>query len=101
MDLKKSFSHSQILSILFLEIMFEFLSAHKHLPKHLFFSSFVAFMILNFVENFIHYNTGKFHDTTQFHFTYPSKQDFLKILLIMFIFAIFQGLLTLIIYKFT
>jgi hypothetical protein len=81
--------------------MFEFLIVHQSLPKHLFISSFIAFLILNFIENFIHYNTGKYHDTTEFYFEIPSKKDLFKIIFIMIIFAILQGLFTLFLFRFT
>jgi hypothetical protein len=81
--------------------MFEFLIVHQSLPKHLFISSFIAFLILNFIENFIHYNIGKYHDTNDFFLELPSKKDFLKIIFIMILFATLQGLFTLFLFRFT
>ncbi len=82
--------------------MFDFCYTHQHLPRHLFLSSFVAFIILNIIENFIHYNNGKHIDSNQlFYMELPSKHDMIKIVFVMFIFAILQGLFTLFLYKFT
>lgn len=73
---------------------------------HIFVFSFLVFIILNVVENVIHYNIGKFHEgdgnggTTQntnvagYHFTNPSNTDWVRIIIIMFIFAVLQGFFT-------
>lgn len=60
---------------------------------HLIFVSFVVYLIVNLFENLIHYNIGKFsnHDT---QLELPSKKDWLKIVVVMMIFALLQGLLT-------
>lgn len=78
---------------------------------HIFVFSFLVFIILNIIENVIHYNIGKFHDIDSppmnangngngngsvagFHFTNPSHTDWVRIVVIMFIFAVLQGLFT-------
>jgi hypothetical protein len=73
---------------------------------HIFVFSFLVFIILNVIENVIHYNIGKFHEgdgngrTTQntnvagYHFTNPSNTDWVRIIIIMFIFAVLQGFFT-------
>ena len=67
---------------------------------HIFAFSFIVFIVLNLVENIIHYNIGKFHDgkngggVAGFHFTIPSEIDWVRIVIIMFIFAVLQGLFT-------
>ena len=81
--------------------MFDFCYVHKNLPKHLFFSSFVAFMILNIIENTIHYSNGKHYDKEGFYFDMPTKKELIKIIIIMLIFAILQGIFTMVLYKFT
>jgi hypothetical protein len=67
---------------------------------HVFTFSFCIFIVLNVIENVIHYNIGKFHngggDTvgdyfTGYHFTNPSRNDWVRIILIMLVFAILQG----------
>jgi hypothetical protein len=62
----------------------------------IFLFSFIIFIILNVIENVIHYNIGKFHHEnneliTGIRFTNPSTMDWVRIISIMFIFAILQG----------
>jgi hypothetical protein len=71
---------------------------------HIFVFSFLVFIVLNIIENVIHYNIGKFHDSNGngnggrtvagFHFTNPSHTDWVRIVVIMFIFAVLQGVFT-------
>jgi hypothetical protein len=66
---------------------------------HIFVFSFLVFIVLNVVENVIHYNIGKFHDrggggVAGYHFTNPSNTDWVRIIVIMFVFAILQGVFT-------
>jgi hypothetical protein len=72
---------------------------------HIFVFSFIIFIILNMIENVIHYNIGKYHDGNTgrtdgganiagIHFTNPSQTDWVRIIVIMFIFAVLQGLFT-------
>jgi len=76
---------------------------------HIFAFSFIVFIVLNVIENVIHYNIGKYHEgnTTNgngnangranvagFHFTNPSQTDWVRIIVIMFIFAVLQGFFT-------
>lgn len=62
--------------------------------------SFLVFIVLNIIENVIHYNIGKYHDSTNgggvagLHFTNPSNTDWVRIIVIMFIFAVLQGVFT-------
>ncbi len=77
--------------------MLEFCAIHSKLPKSIFIASFVSFIILNLIENLIHYNAGKFHDSKELlHFQLPSKKDFIKIIIIMFIFAALQATFTIV-----
>jgi hypothetical protein len=60
------------------------------------------------IENVIHYNIGKYHKSDQnnegknnektniagFHFTNPSRTDWVRIVIIMLIFAVLQGFFT-------
>jgi len=68
--------------------------------------------VLNVIENVIHYNIGKYHEGNRvggsssgssggsdrsiagFHFTNPSGTDWGRIVLIMLVFAILQGVFT-------
>ncbi len=66
---------------------------------HIFVFSFLVFIVLNVIENVIHYNIGKFHDRGEggvagYHFTNPSNTDWVRIIVIMFVFAILQGVFT-------
>ena len=70
---------------------------------HVFIFSFMIFIVLNVIENVIHYNIGKFHNgvddvvggyLTGYHFTNPSNDDWVRIIVIMLVFAILQGLFT-------
>ena len=65
---------------------------------HIFVFSFLVFIILNVIENVIHYNIGKYHSTkdsiVDLHFTNPSNKDWIRISVIMFIFAVLQGVFT-------
>ena len=70
---------------------------------HVFIFSFMIFIVLDVIENVIHYNIGKFHNgvddgvggyLTGYHFTNPSNDDWVRIIVIMLVFAILQGLFT-------
>ena len=73
---------------------------------HIFAFSFIVFIVLNLIENVIHYNIGKYHtkddvgsngdgkSVAGFHFTNPSETDWVRIVIIMFIFAVLQGFFT-------
>jgi hypothetical protein len=65
---------------------------------HIFVFSFLVFIVLNVIENVIHYNIGKYHNTTNgvvdFHFTNPSNKDWIRISVVMVIFAVLQGVFT-------
>jgi len=60
---------------------------------HLITVSFFVYLVLNLFENLIHYNIGRFsNDDTKFEI--PTKKDWFKIIIVMCIFALFQGLFT-------
>ena len=70
---------------------------------HIFAFSFIVFIVLNVIENVIHYNIGKYHDRggggsssgiAGFHFTNPTETDWIRIIVIMVIFAVLQGFFT-------
>jgi hypothetical protein len=75
---------------------------NKNGAFHIFLISFIAFAILNIVENTIHYNIGKMSNSNsnnnRLEITNPSKEDWKKIIITMFIFALLQGALTLYLY---
>jgi len=82
---------------------------------HIFAFSFIVFIVLNVIENVIHYNIGKYHEGNTIngngngngnkvvngsaniagiHFTNPSQPDWVRIIVIMLIFAVLQGFFT-------
>jgi len=60
---------------------------------HIIAISFGVYIFVNLFENMVHYNIGKFSDK-ETKFELPSKKDFIKIVVVMCIFALLQGLLT-------
>ena len=55
--------------------------------------SFCVYIFVNLFENLIHYNIGKFSNKETF-LEVPTKNDWVKIIIVMVIFAALQGLLT-------
>ena len=55
--------------------------------------SFFVYLIMNLAENLIHYNIGKFSNK-ETRLDVPSKKDWFKIVVVMCLFALLQGLLT-------
>ena len=60
---------------------------------HIIIISFCVYIFVNLLENLIHYNIGKFSNK-ETKFDLPSKQDWMKILMVTLFFALLQGLLT-------
>lgn len=60
---------------------------------HIIAVSFFVYIFVNFFENMIHYNIGRFSNK-ETKFELPNKKDFIKIVVVMCIFALIQGLLT-------
>jgi hypothetical protein len=60
---------------------------------HLLAISFLVFIIVNLVENLIHYNIGR-HTNAQLIFETPTTYDWWRIIIVMIIFGILQGALT-------
>ena len=61
---------------------------------HLVIISFIVFIILNVIENYIHYNIGRNRDVEGIKLSTPSFKDWIKIIITMIIFGILQGSLT-------
>ena len=55
--------------------------------------TFFVYLFVNFFENIIHYNIGRFSNK-ETKIKIPSKKDFIKIVVVMCVFALIQGLLT-------
>ena len=60
---------------------------------HIIVISFCVYIFVNLAENLIHYNIGKFSNK-ETKLDLPSKKDWIKIVMVMIIFALLQGLLT-------
>ena len=60
---------------------------------HLIVVSFLVYIIVNIVENLIHYNIGKFSNK-ETKFEMPTQKDWIKIIIVMCVFALLQGFLT-------
>ena len=60
---------------------------------HIIAISFFVYIFVNLFENMIHYNIGRFSNN-ETKLELPSKKDFIKIVVVMCIFAFLQGLLT-------
>jgi hypothetical protein len=60
---------------------------------HIIAVSFFVYLFVNFFENLIHYNIGRFSNK-ETKIKLPSKKDFIKIVVVMCVFALLQGLLT-------
>lgn len=55
------------------------------------FSSFIVFIILNFIENLIHYSIGRNSNENNIQFSRPTTIDWIRIIIIMIIFGFLQG----------
>jgi hypothetical protein len=60
---------------------------------HIIAISFLVYIFVNLFENMIHYNIGRFSNK-ETKFEVPSQNDFIKIVLVMCVFALLQGILT-------
>ena len=79
--------------------------AIKHSNLKIVYISFGVFLFLNLIENIIHYNIGKYTDEARgtngntLHFNMPDANDWMKIISVMFLFALLQGLFTVFVNK--
>ena len=60
---------------------------------HIIAISFFVYIFVNLFENMIHYNIGRFSNK-ETKLTLPTRKDLIKIVLVMCLFALIQGLLT-------
>lgn len=56
--------------------------------------SMLVFGVLNLLENMIHYSIGRSHKNEEFIFSLPTYNDLIKIIFVMIIFGLAQGLIT-------
>jgi hypothetical protein len=66
----------------------------KDKKLHVFYISVVVFIFLNLVENFIHYNIGHHPEAKAIVLTPPTYTEWVKIIVVMCVFAFLQGLFT-------
>lgn len=65
---------------------------HKHAPsRKIFYISVFVFVVINLIENLIHYTIGR---ERQINISIPTRDDMIRIVIIMMIFALLQGTLT-------
>jgi hypothetical protein len=60
---------------------------------HIIAISFLVYLFVNFFENIIHYNIGRFSNK-ETKLQLPNQDDFFKIFIVMCVFALLQGYLT-------
>ena len=63
---------------------------YKTKKFHIFVVSFFVFVVLNVVENYVHYNIGRHRETESIQLSAPSKKDWIRILVVMTVFAFLQ-----------
>ena len=63
------------------------------IQNHIFFISFFIFIFINFIENLLHYNIGRNTDS-DIKLNSPTKNDWIRIIIVMIIFGLLQGGLT-------
>lgn len=60
---------------------------------HLTIISFMVYIFVNLFENLVHYNIGRFSNR-ETKLELPTKKDWIKIIIVMILFALLQGLFT-------
>lgn len=73
-----------------------FSSNRRGTSLRIFITSIAVFVVLNLVENIIHYSIGRNHGNAGIFIISPSYIDWMRIMIIMIIFAILQGLITMV-----
>lgn len=63
-------------------------------------SSVIVCIVLNAIENLVHYNIGRNHRDDRYHIHFPTNKELLQILIAMTIFAIVQYYGTVLLYRF-
>jgi len=57
-------------------------------------ASFIVFIILNLIENIIQYSIGRTSDDKTIDWVTPTSTDWVRIIIVMIIFAILQAVLS-------
>jgi hypothetical protein len=74
--------------------MYLFYKHVKNKKIHIFFISTVLFVFLNIIENYVHYSIGRYPEAEFIKLSLPNLNEFVKIIGIMIIFAVLQGIFT-------
>ncbi len=61
---------------------------------HILIISMAVFVTLNIIENYLHYNIGINSPNNSFDLVLPTSTDWVKIILVMIVFAYLQGFFT-------
>lgn len=61
---------------------------------HLLIVSFMVFIFLNILENYIHYNIGRNRETEYIKLSAPTTSEWIKIIVVMLTFAVLQSFFT-------
>lgn len=77
--------------------MFHLFTKYRTSNLGIFLSAFTVFLILNMIENYIHYNIGRSHsESGEFiQFKSPNLLEWRNIILVMLLFGVLQGIFTL------
>ena len=70
---------------------------YKHIKNkkiHIFLISFLIFIFLNLIENVVHYNIGHHPEADLIKLSSPTPNEWVKIIVVMFVFAFLQGMFT-------
>jgi hypothetical protein len=70
---------------------------YKHIKNkkiHIFLISFLIFIGLNLIENVIHFNIGHHPEAVLIKLSSPTPNEWVKIIVVMFVFAFLQGMFT-------
>ena len=71
--------------------MYLFYKCFKNKKVHIFLISFVIFVFLNLIENYVHFNIGHHPEAETIKLSSPTRKEWVKIIVVMFIFAFLQG----------
>ncbi len=61
---------------------------------HILIISMIVFITLNIIENYLHYNIGANTENINFELKFPTNTDWVKIIIVMILFAYLQGFFT-------
>lgn len=74
--------------------MYLFYKHIKNKKVHIIYISSIVFIILNIIENYVHYSIGRYPEADFIKLSLPDAKEWIKIIGIMLIFAVLQGIFT-------